>query len=53
MLQQKTLPYKVENNNFKKTNLSLSSKDIEINHSGSLFNPEKYLKPALTVGEIK
>lgn len=53
MIQQKTLPYKVENHNFKKNNLSLSSKDIEVNHSGSLFNLERYLKPALTVEEIK
>lgn len=53
MIQQKTLPSKVENHNFKKNNLSLSNNNIEVNHSGSLFNPERYLKPALTVEEIK
>lgn len=53
MIQQKTPPYKLENHNFKKTALSLSSKDIEVNHSGSLFNTERYLKPALTMWEIK
>lgn len=53
MIQQKTLPSKVENHNFKKNTLSLSSKDIEVNPSGILFNPERYLKPALTGEEIK